>query len=66
MSTAENVADLLTKSLPIVAFQKHYSCLGLEPLDHNKEEEAEVDAMLTPPQDDEDIPESETRGSVEQ
>ena len=66
VSTAENTADLLTKSLLIVAFQKHYSCLGLEPLDYNKEEEAEVDAMLTPPQDDEDIPESETRGSVEQ
>ena len=66
VSTAENIADLLTKSLLIVAFQKHYLCLGLEPVDYNKEEEAEVDAMLTPPQDDEGIPESETRGSVEQ
>ena len=66
VSTNDNTADLLTKSLPVVTFQKHYSCLGLEPLDYNKEEEAEVDAMLTPPQDDEGIPESEMRGSVEQ
>ena len=26
VSTAENTADLLTKSLPIVVFRKHYSC----------------------------------------
>ena len=30
--TANNTADLLTKSLPVAMFQKHYSSLGLEPL----------------------------------
>ena len=64
--TANNTTDLLTKSLPVAMFWKHYSSLGLEPLNYDEEEE-EVDEMLTPPLDDEGKTlESETRGSVEQ
>ena len=64
--TANNTTDLLTKSLPVAMFWKHYSSLGLEPLSYDEEEE-EVDEMLTPPLDDEGKTlESETRGSVEQ
>lgn len=49
--TKENVADMFTKSLPPDTFRRHSSALGLEP-DFDDPEEEEVQALLTPPEDE--------------